>query len=111
MVIIGALSHLVNMPHEFLEEFVEKRFSRGREGDEEIIRTNILALRLGREHIAQSGLSLGELAPAQMPDYQQLMLKGNEAAIAGSHRGRFGLLRRLPPYHLPLRSCCTWNAT
>ena len=87
MVIMGALAHLVNMPHEFLEEFVEKRFKRGRQGDDEIIRSNIQALRLGREHIALSGLNLGDLAPAQMPEYQQLMLKGNEALSLGAIAG------------------------
>ncbi len=87
MVIMGALAHLVNMPHEYLEEFVEQRFSRGRDGDDEVIRSNIQALRLGREHIAQSGFTLGELAPAQMPDYQQLMLKGNEALSLGAIAG------------------------
>ncbi len=87
MVIMGALAHLVNMPHEYLEEFVEKRFNRGREGDDEIIRTNLQALRLGREHIALSGFSLGELAPANMPDYQQLMIKGNEALSLGAIAG------------------------
>ncbi len=87
MVIMGALAHLVNMPHEFLEEFVEKRFNRGRPGDEEIIRSNVEALGLGREAIAESGLTLGNLAPAQMPDYEQLMIKGNEALSVGAIAG------------------------
>ena len=87
MVIMGALAHLVNMPHEYLEEFVEKRFNRGRVGDEEIIRSNLQALGLGREHIAASGLSLGELAPAMMPEYDQLMIKGNEALSIGAIAG------------------------
>ena len=87
MVIIGALAHLVNMPHKYLEEFVESRFSRGRAGDDEVIRSNIQALRLGREHIALSGLNLGELAPASMPEYQQLMIKGNEALSLGAIAG------------------------
>ncbi len=87
MVIMGALAHLVNMPHEYLEEFVEKRFNRGREGDDEIIRSNLQALLLGREHIAQSGLNLGDLAPAVMPQYQQLMIKGNEAICLGAIAG------------------------
>ena len=87
MVIMGALAHLVNMPHEYLEEFVEKRFNRGREGDDEIIRSNIQALRLGREHIAISGFNLGDLAPAHMPGYQQLMIKGNEALCLGAIAG------------------------
>ena len=84
MVIIGALAHLVNMPWNYLEQFVTKRFSRGRAGDEEIIKSNIMALNLGRDHIAQSGFSLGELADPQMPEGPQLMLKGNEALALGA---------------------------
>ena len=84
MVIIGALAHLVHMPQEYLEEFVTQRFTRGRAGDDEIIKSNITALSLGREHIAQSGLSLGDLAPPQKPEYSQLMLKGNDAISLGA---------------------------
>ena len=84
MVVIGALAHLVNMPQEYLERFVEERFSRGRANDDEIIRSNIQAIKLGREHTAQSGFALGDLAPPQMPDYKQLMLKGNEALCLGA---------------------------
>lgn len=84
MVIIGALAHLVNMPQDYLEGFVVKRFSRGRSTDQDIIKANIQALTLGREHIAESGLSLGELAPPQPPQGTQLMLKGNEALALGA---------------------------
>ena len=84
MVVIGALAHLVNMPKDFLEEFVTRRFSRGRAGDEEIIKSNIMAMNLGREHIAESRLSVGELAPPVMPEGTQLMLKGNEALSLGA---------------------------
>ena len=84
MVIMGALAHLVNMPQEYLEEFVESRFRRGRANDEEIIQSNILALKLGREETAHSGFVLGELAPPRMPDYSQVMLKGNEAIALGA---------------------------
>ena len=41
MVVIGALAHLVDMPQGYLDEFVEKRFRRGREGDDEIFHSNI----------------------------------------------------------------------
>ena len=84
MVIIGALGHLVDMPQEYLEQFVTKRFSRGRAGDEEIIESNIKALSLGREHMSASGFSLGALAPPVPPDYAQLMIKGNEALSLGA---------------------------
>ncbi len=84
MVVIGALAHLVNMPKEYLDEFVIKRFTRGRASDEEIIKSNILAMTLGREHVSASEFSLGELAPSQPPDGDQLMLKGNEALSLGA---------------------------
>ena len=84
MVVVGALAHLVNMPRDYLERFVTQRFSRGRATDEEIIRSNIMALTLGWEHVAQSGFSLGDLATPQKPDRAQLMLKGNEALALGA---------------------------
>ena len=84
MVIMGALAHLINMPQENLISFVEQRFNRGRAGDAEIIRSNIEALNLGRSHTAESGFSLGELAPAERPEYDQIMIKGNDAVSIGS---------------------------
>ena len=87
MVVIGTLAHLVNMPQQYLDEFVEKRFTRGRSEDAEIIRSNIEAMNLGRSEAASSGFTVGELAPPQMPDYQQLMLKGNEAISLGALAG------------------------
>ena len=84
MVIIGALAHLVHMSPNYLEEFVTQRFSRGRAGDDEIIQSNIKALTLGREHIAETGISLGDLAPPKRPEGEQLMLKGNEAISLGA---------------------------
>ena len=84
MVVIGALAHLVNMPQEYLDRFVEERFRRGRANDDEIISSNIKAIGLGREQTAGSGFALGELAPPKMPDYKQLMLKGNEALCLGA---------------------------
>ena len=84
MVIIGALAYLVNMPQKYLEEFVTKRFSRGRAGDKEIIKQNIQALSLGKEEAEKSGFSLGELAEPQMPEGKQILLKGNEAFSLGA---------------------------
>ena len=84
MVVIGALAHLVDMPQNYLDEFVEKRFRRGRDGDDEIIRSNIEAMVLGRTHTSESGFTLGRLADPQMPKYQQIMVKGNEALSLGA---------------------------
>ena len=88
MVVIGALAQLVHMPQDYLEDFVEARFRRGRDNDDEIISSNIEAMRLGRQNAAESGFVLGDLAPPNPPDYQQLMLKGNEAiALGATHAG------------------------
>jgi len=84
MVIMGGLAHLINMPQEHLISFVEERFNRGRGGDTEIIRSNIEALNLGRSHLAESGFSLGDLAPPEQPEYEQLMIKGNDAISIGA---------------------------
>jgi 2-oxoglutarate ferredoxin oxidoreductase subunit alpha len=84
MVVIGALAHLVDMPQNYLDEFVEKRFRRGRDGDDEIIQSNIQAMALGRTHTSESGFTLGRLADPQMPKYQQIMVKGNEALSLGA---------------------------
>ncbi|MYC31009.1 MAG: 2-oxoacid:acceptor oxidoreductase subunit alpha [Chloroflexi bacterium] len=84
MVIMGALAHLVSMPQTYLEEFVEARFRRGRANDDEIIDSNNLALKLGRDETAQSGFVLGDLTPPEMPEYPQVMLKGNEAVSLGA---------------------------
>ena len=84
MVILGAIAHLVHMPEHYLPEFVTKRFSRGRPGDEEIIKGNIMALDLGRDEAKKSGFSLGELADPTPPDYEQVLIKGNDALAIGA---------------------------
>ena len=84
MVIMGALAHLINMPQEHLISFVEERFTRGRNEDAQIIKSNIEALNLGRGHLSESGFSLGELAPPNRPDYKQIMIKGNDAVSLGA---------------------------
>ena len=84
MVIMGALAHLINMPQEHLISFVEERFTRGRNEDAQIIKSNIEALNLGRGHLSESGFSLGELAPPNRPDYKQVMIKGNDAVSLGA---------------------------
>ena len=69
MVVIGALAYLVNMTQSIFEQFVTRRFTRGRPNDQEIIESNIKALTLGREEAEKSGFSLGALAPPDKPDY------------------------------------------
>ncbi|MBI2855738.1 MAG: 2-oxoacid:acceptor oxidoreductase subunit alpha [Chloroflexi bacterium] len=87
MVILGAIAHLINMPEHYLPDFVTKRFTRGRPGDEEIIRANIQALSLGREEAAKSGFNLGELEPPNKPEGEQILIKGNDALAIGALAG------------------------
>jgi len=84
MVILGAISFLVNMPEHYLPEFVTKRFTRGRPGDEEIIRGNIMALSLGSEEAKKSGFTLGELEDPKPPEGEQILIKGNDALSLGA---------------------------
>ena len=84
MVVIGALAYLVQMPQVILEEFVTKRFTRGRPNDEQIISSNIEALSLGRIEAERSGFSLGELAPSIPPEIDQILLNGNQAIALGA---------------------------
>ncbi len=87
MVVLGALANLVNWPESYLSDFVVKRFTRGRDGDDEIIRANIQALGLGREEVSKSDFSLGRLAPPIPPEGEQVLIKGNEALSVGAIAG------------------------
>ncbi len=80
MVIIGALAHLVNMPLEYFEEFIRRRFK----GRDAIIKANVAALSLGKEHAASSEIQIGALDDPIKPDHEQLMIKGNEAVSLGA---------------------------
>ena len=84
MVVMGALAGLVDIPQSTLEEFVRKRFTRGRVGDDDIISSNIEALTLGRAEAAESGFNLGQLSQPKKPDHEQLLLNGNEAISLGA---------------------------
>ena len=85
MVVMGALTYLVNMRQSMLEEFVVKRFTRGRPNDDEIIKSNIEALSLGRNEAATSGFSLGELADPIKPKGEQILVNGNFAICLGAY--------------------------
>lgn len=80
MVMIGGLAHLMNMPLGFFEEFVRQRFK----GRDAIIEANIKALRLGHEYAATSETQIGELGTPTKPEYEQVILKGNEALSLGA---------------------------
>ena len=80
MVMIGALSHLMNMPLGYFEEFVRQRFK----GRDAVIESNVKALQLGHEHAASSETQIGELGNPDKPPWEQLLIKGNDALAMGA---------------------------
>ena len=84
MVVMGALAYLVNVRQEILEDFVTKRFTRGRPNDQQIIESNHQALGLGRAEAEKSGFSLGELADPIPPGIDQVLINGNQALGLGA---------------------------
>ncbi len=84
MVVMGALAYLVGIRQEILEDFVTKRFTRGRPNDQQIIESNHVALGLGRAEAEKSGFQLGELAPPTPPGVDQVLINGNQALGLGA---------------------------
>ena len=84
MVTIGAVAHLIDFALEEIDSFITQRFTRGREGDEEIIEANIKAVRLGVDVAKSSGFSVGQLQAATPPDYKQIVITGNAALSMGA---------------------------
>jgi len=85
MVMIGAVSRLVDFSMKDLEGFVRQRFSRGRPDDAEIISGNIKAMHLGAEVAGKAGLRLAPLAPPVPPETPQMLVTGNTALALGAH--------------------------
>ena len=84
MVVMGALAYLVGISQQILEDFVTKRFTRGRPNDQQIIESNHVALGLGRAEAEKSGFSLGELADSIPPEGEQVLINGNVALGLGA---------------------------
>ncbi|MCL0043930.1 2-oxoacid:acceptor oxidoreductase subunit alpha [Dehalococcoidia bacterium] len=81
MVMMGALAYLVNMPEEYLKDFIVRRFqARG----DAIVQANMKAISLGRDRTASGDFQIGALAPPNKPNYEQVLLKGNEALSLGA---------------------------
>ena len=84
MVVMGALAYLVEIDQSILEQFVTKRFTRGRPNDQEIIESNIKALTLGRIEAENSGFIIGQMADAIPPEGEQVLINGNVALSLGA---------------------------
>lgn len=84
MVTIGAVAKLIDFKLEDIDAFITQRFTRGRDGDAEIIEANIKAVRLGVDVASTSGFSVGQLEAPNPPDYQQIVITGNAALSMGA---------------------------
>ena len=80
MVILGALSYLVDMPLKYFEDFVRARFK----GRDAIVEANIKALSLGSKEAESSQVRLEQLAAPRRPEGSHVFLKGNEALSIGA---------------------------
>ena len=87
MVILGAIAKFVEWPEQYLEDVKVARFTRGRPNDAEVVAANSMGLGLGRDAAVDSGFSLGELAAPAPPDYEQIIIKGNESLALGAIAG------------------------
>ncbi|MPZ99086.1 MAG: 2-oxoacid:acceptor oxidoreductase subunit alpha [Dehalococcoidia bacterium] len=84
MIVIGAVAELAGMPLSYIEQFVTKRFSRGRPGDEQIIEGNIKALHMGAE-ACKGSFSLGSPIEDPTPiEGERILIKGFEASSLGA---------------------------
>ena len=81
MVLMGALAHLVHMPQEYLADFVNVRFK----GRDAVVKANLEALDLGRQHVAEE-TPIGDVGTPKKPDYDQILIKGNDALSSARWR-------------------------
>ena len=79
MVVMGALSKLINMPLEYFKEFVSNRFA----GRESVITANHQALELGLAQVVDEE-AITALGNPDLPDYTQSFIKGNDALSLGA---------------------------
>ncbi len=85
MAFIGAVAELVGFSLEFIESYIAKRFSRGRANDEQIIASNITAIREGASQAKLSGFSAGRIAMPSPPKEEQIFITGNTALALGAY--------------------------
>ncbi len=79
MVVMGALSKLINMPLEYFKQFVSARFA----GREKIIAANHMGLDLGLAEVTETD-AIADLGEPDRPAYRQSFIKGNDALSLGA---------------------------
>ena len=79
MVVMGALSKLINMPLDYFKQFVSARFA----GREKVITANHMGLDLGLAEMAETD-AIADLGEPDKPGYRQSFIKGNDALSMGA---------------------------
>ncbi|MEX1022402.1 MAG: 2-oxoacid:acceptor oxidoreductase subunit alpha [Dehalococcoidia bacterium] len=87
IILIGAVARMAGVSIQALEEFITKRWTRGRPGDEAIVQGNITALHMGVEEAKKHGLELEDLDAPPIHDKPRIMIRGYEAAGVGAIAG------------------------
>lgn len=86
-IVMGAVAELTDLPLDYLKQFNRERFSRGREGDDQIIAGNNTALDMGAEQARASGLKVDSLDAPPKVEEERILIRGFEAACLGAIAG------------------------
>ncbi len=84
IILIGAVAKMAGVDLGAIEDFITKRWTRGRAGDQAIVEGNIAALRMGAIEAEKSGLSLESLEAAPTHAEKRILIRGYEAACLGA---------------------------
>ena len=84
IILIGAVAKMSGVDLTAIEDFITKRWTRGRAGDQAIIDGNIAALRMGAVEAEKSGLMLEALEAPPTHAETRILIRGFEAACLGA---------------------------
>lgn len=84
IILIGAVAKMSGVDLTAIEDFITKRWTRGRPGDQAIVDGNIAALRMGAVEAEKSGLTLEGLEAAPTHAEKRILIRGYEAACLGA---------------------------
>ncbi len=87
IILIGAVAQMTGIDLTAIEGYIERRWSRGRAGDQQIIEGNIAALHMGADEATKSGIVLDDLSRLDPPpthDADRILIRGYEAACLGA---------------------------
>lgn len=87
IILIGAVAQMTGIDLKAIEDYIERRWNRGRPGDEQIIAGNIAALHMGADEAKKAGLEIeaeAQLEPPPTHDHDRILIRGFEAACLGA---------------------------